>query len=93
MYHAFNEAKAIAMKRMANPRIVPMVFYRDEWEEQEATFGPDPWEYGLTDRNRRTLDVLAGYVHEQGQTRRRIPIDELFINIFQGRERGAEARI
>ena len=35
LFRAFNEAKTIAMKRMANPRIVPLAWYRDAWEEQE----------------------------------------------------------
>ena len=37
---AFNEAKAIAMKRMANPRIVPLAWYRDAWEERERVSAP-----------------------------------------------------
>ena len=69
MYHAFNEAKAIAMKRMENPRIVPLAWYREAWEEQEAILGQDPWEYGLGDRNRHTLETFAGYAHEQGLIR------------------------
>jgi 4,5-dihydroxyphthalate decarboxylase len=85
---AFNEAKAIAMRRMENPRIVPLAWYREAWEEQEGILGPDPWEYGLTDRNRKTLETLVGYSHEQGLIGRRIPLDELFLNTFQGRKRG-----
>jgi 4,5-dihydroxyphthalate decarboxylase len=41
MFHAFNEAKAIAMKRMENPRIVPLIWYREAREEQEES-GHDP---------------------------------------------------
>jgi 4,5-dihydroxyphthalate decarboxylase len=85
---AFNEAKAIAMRRMENPRIVPLAWYREAWEEQEGILGPDPWEYGLTDRNRKTLETLVGYSHEQGLIGRRIPLEELFLNTFQGRKRG-----
>jgi 4,5-dihydroxyphthalate decarboxylase len=88
MFNAFNAAKAIAMKRMQNPRIVPLAWYRDEWEEQEAILGKDPWEYGLTERNRRTLETLVGYSHEQGLISRKIPVDELFLNVSQGRKRG-----
>ena len=55
LFKAFNEAKAIAMERMQNPRIVPLAWYRDAWEEQEKILGPDPWEYGLTDKNRKNL--------------------------------------
>jgi len=93
MYHAFNKAKAVAMKRMENPRIVPLVFYREHWEEQEEIFGTDPWEYGLSDQNRKTLETLVGYSHEQGIIPRRLTLDELFVNIDQGRKRGDEFRI
>ena len=54
------------MKRMDNPRIVPLAWYRAAWEEQERVLGPDPWEYGLTDKNRKNLETLVGYSHEQG---------------------------
>jgi len=81
------------MKRLANPRIVPLAFYREAWEEQEEFMGPDPWEYGLTDRNRNTLATLCTYAHEQGLTRRKLSPDELFIDMSQGRKRGVEYRI
>jgi 4,5-dihydroxyphthalate decarboxylase len=93
MFHAFEEAKAIAMKRMENPRIVPLAWYREAWEEQEQILGHDPWEYGLTGRNRHTLETLAGYSHEQGLTSRLMPLDELFVDMSQGRKRGSEFRI
>jgi 4,5-dihydroxyphthalate decarboxylase len=93
MFQAFQRAKAIAMKRMANPRIVPLAWYREAWEEQEEILGPDPWEYGLTERNRNTIETLAGYSFEQGLTRRRLTADDLFVSVFQGRKRGDEFRI
>ncbi|WP_158547461.1 ABC transporter substrate-binding protein [Rhodovulum sp. 12E13] len=93
MFNAFQEAKKIAMKRMENPRIVPLAWYREAWEEQEAILGPDPWEYGLTERNRHTLETLAGYSHEQGLIRRPARLDELFVDVSQGRKRGDEFRI
>ena len=93
MFQAFQCAKAIAMARMANPRIVPLAWYREAWEEQEQILGPDPWEYGLGDKNRHTIETLAGYSHEQGLTRRRLSADDLFVSVFQGRKRGDEFRI
>ena len=93
MFQAFQRAKAIAMARMANPRIVPLAWYREAWEEQEQILGPDPWEYGLGDKNRHTIETLAGYSHEQGLTRRRLTADDLFVSVFQGRKRGDEFRI
>jgi 4,5-dihydroxyphthalate decarboxylase len=93
MYHAFNKSKAIAMERMKNPRIVPLAWYQEALEEQVAILGPDPWEYGLTERNRKTLEMLAGFSHAQGLTPRRMSLDELFLPVFQGRKRGDEHRI
>jgi 4,5-dihydroxyphthalate decarboxylase len=93
LYRAFDQAKRIAMRRMANPRIVPLAWYRAAWEEQERLLGPDPWEYGLGEKNRKVLDTLIGYSHEQGLIKTRFTPDDLFINVDQGRKRGGEYRI
>ncbi len=93
LYQAFNRAKAVAMKRMENPRIVPLAWYREAWEEQEAILGQDPWSYGLTEQNRKTIETLAGYSHEQGLIKRLPSPDDLFLNVSQGRKRGEEFRV
>jgi 4,5-dihydroxyphthalate decarboxylase len=93
LFQAFEGSKAVAMQRMENPRIVPLAWYMEAWDEQQQILGPDPWEYGLTDRNRHTLETLAGYSHEQGLTKRRWTADNLFVSVFQGRKRGDEFRI
>ena len=85
---AFEAAKDIAMKRMENPRIVPLVWYREAWEEQEEIFGADPWEYGLTDANRKNLDTLVGYSFEHGLIKKRLTLEDLFVDVGQGRKRG-----
>jgi 4,5-dihydroxyphthalate decarboxylase len=93
LFHAFDEAKRIAMKRLTNPRVVPLVWYREEWEEQESIFGDDPWEYGLSKMNENTLETLVGYAHEQGLIRRKPALEELFLDASQGRKRGVEFRV
>jgi 4,5-dihydroxyphthalate decarboxylase len=93
MFQAFQKAKAIGMRRMQNPRVAPLAWYREAWEEQQEILGSDPWEYGLTEKNRHTLETVAGYSHEQGLTRRKWTPDELFVSVFQGRKRGEEFRI
>ena len=93
MFHAFQASKAMAMKRMNNPRIVPLAWYQEAWEEQEKVLGPDPWEYGMTEKNRMQIETIAGFSHEQGLTKRLWTPDELFISTFQGRKRGDEFRI
>jgi 4,5-dihydroxyphthalate decarboxylase len=87
MYKAFEQAKAIAMARMENPRIVPLAWYRETWEEQEQILGKDPWEYGLGERNAKNFERLVTYSHEQGVIKRRLPLDELFLNVSEGRKR------
>lgn len=75
---AFEKAKQIAYKRLVNPRVVPLAWYQTAWEEERALLGQDPWEYGLSEVNRKNLELLIGYVHQQGLTERRITIEELF---------------
>ena len=86
LFKAFNEAKAMAMERMQNPRIVPLAWYREAWEEQEKILGPDPWEYGLTDKNRKNLETLVGYSHEQGLIKKKPALEQLFLNCRQGQQ-------
>ena len=93
LFKAFNEAKAIAMKRMQNPRIVPLAWYRDAWEEQEKILGSDPWEYGLGAANRHNLQTLVSYSHEQGLIKKKAELEQLFLNVTQGSKRGVEFRI
>src|SRR5690606_35915533 len=88
LYQAFEESKAMAMQRMRNPRMVPLAWYQEAWEEQEELLGPDPWEYGLSEANRKNFETLVGYSHQQGVISRRIPLDELFLPVSQGRKRG-----
>ena len=93
LFHAFEKSKPIGMKRMENPRIVPLAWYLEAWNEQQDILGPDPWEYGLGDRNRNNMSTIAGYSHEQGLTKRLWTADDLFTSTFQGRKRGDEWRI
>ncbi len=85
---AFDQSKDIAMKRMVNPRIAPLAWYMEQWEEERALLGPDPWEYGLGEQNRKTLETLIGYSHEQGLIKKKYAVEDLFIENFQGRGRG-----
>ncbi len=90
LFHAFNQSKAIAMQRMENPRIVPLAWYREAWEEQEEILGPDPWQYGLTAQNRNNLDTLVGFSHEQGLIRNKLALEDLFVDMSEGSRRGGE---
>ena len=80
LMQAFEESKRAAYKRMENPRIVPLAWFRHFLEEQDEIFGADPWEYGLGENNRRILTTLMQYSREQGLLGRDMAIEELFIN-------------
>jgi 4,5-dihydroxyphthalate decarboxylase len=82
--HAFEKAKQLAYKRVANPRVVPLAWVRTAWEEEREVLGPDPWEYGLTPRNRKNLETIVRYVHQQGLIGRQMPLDELFVDTDLG---------
>jgi 4,5-dihydroxyphthalate decarboxylase len=84
MLHAFNAAKKIAMKRMENARIVPLVWYREAWQEQEEIVGADPWEHGATERNVKNINTVAGYAYEQGLTKQKFTFDDLFPGFTAG---------
>ena len=87
LYKAFEQSKALAMERMENPRIVPLAWYREGWEEQERILGKDPWEYGLGGAQCQEFrDGSSTYSHEQGVIKRRLPLDELFLNVSEGRK-------
>jgi 4,5-dihydroxyphthalate decarboxylase len=88
LYKAFDAAKDLAMKRMENPRIVPLAWYREAWEEQEDVLGPDPWEYGLTEKNRHNLDTLVAYSYEQALIKKKPALEDVFLSVDQGRKRG-----
>jgi 4,5-dihydroxyphthalate decarboxylase len=77
---AFNQAKEIAYRRILNPRNVALAWVRNALEEQIAVLGPDPWEFGLTDRNRKNLETLQRYCAQQGIVRQQRPLEELFID-------------
>jgi 4,5-dihydroxyphthalate decarboxylase len=75
---AFEEAKQLAYQHLINPRIVPLAWFRSYWEEEHEILGSDPWEYGLSERNRRNYDTLVGYVHQQVLTGARPRLEDLF---------------
>ncbi|WP_322102290.1 ABC transporter substrate-binding protein [Paraburkholderia sp. J41] len=85
---AFEQAKAIGMKRMRNPRVAPLAWYQEALEEQDALLGDDPWEYGLSAANVKNIETLMGYSHEQGLIRRMIAMNELFLDLSEGTKRG-----
>lgn len=80
LLRAFEASKKAAYKRMENPRIVPLAWFRHFLEEQEEILGDDPWVYGLGQINKKALETLMQYSQEQGLIGRKLSLDELFVN-------------
>jgi 4,5-dihydroxyphthalate decarboxylase len=81
IYSAFEEAKRIGYERVSNPRLTPLAFFEAAWEEQRELLGPDPWEYGLGETNRRNLETVARYAREQGWITSEPSLSELFVEV------------
>jgi 4,5-dihydroxyphthalate decarboxylase len=50
-------------------------------DEIDEVFGGDPWPDGI-EPNRKTLEALVTYMHEQHMIPRRIPIEDLFVKTY-----------
>jgi 4,5-dihydroxyphthalate decarboxylase len=88
---AFEQAKTLAYRRIANPRVVPLAWVRTAVEEQERLLGADPWVYGLGAANRKNLETVLRYTHQQGMISRTWPLDELFADTDLGDAGGSDA--
>jgi len=87
---AFEQAKQVAYRRVVNPRVVPLAWWSHTWDEQQKTLGPDPWAYGLGETNRKNLQTIIRYCHQQGLIGREMSIEELFVDTDPGDAGGDE---
>jgi 4,5-dihydroxyphthalate decarboxylase len=79
LFDAFARAKEIAIadfeKLSAFALTLPWI--EAEYRATQAVLGQDIWPYGVA-ANRKAVDTLCRYLHEQGFTQRRMGVDELF---------------
>ena len=87
---AFEEAKQIAYRRIADPRTVPLAWVRTALEEQEAVLGRDPWTYGLAPANRKNLETVLRYTYQQGMISNMLSLDALFAKTDLGDAGGSD---
>ena len=80
LYKAFCEAKALAMTDLfdVNALMVTLPFLEDEAKATAAVMGRDFWRYGVGE-NRKEIDALIQYAHEQGLIARKPALEELFV--------------
>lgn len=72
---AFQQAKAVAMQRMREQSL--FVFNQMYAQREQALFGNDPWVYGVK-ANAAAIDLVQTISVEQGLTRHKAPLEELF---------------
>jgi 4,5-dihydroxyphthalate decarboxylase len=83
LYKAMTEAKDIALAKMRDLGALRYMLpgMPAELDEIDATFGGDPWPYGV-DANRPTLEALVRYMAEQSLIKAPICVDELFVPVY-----------
>lgn len=79
LYKAFVQAKEINYKRLydSNTLFTSLPWLIDEIESSRRIFGPEIWDYSI-EGSRPTLEAFLQYLDEQGLSRRRMKIEELF---------------
>ena len=79
LYKAFVQAKDLCAAAMYNTAALPYMlpWMIEELEEARRVIGVDYWAYGL-EANRRPLEALTQYAHEQGLTPEHLPLEHLF---------------
>lgn len=80
IYKAFDQGKQHALKNLADIAAskVTLPFIEEQVNAASKLMGNDFWPYGLTDNNRNTLEVFLRHHFEQGLSKRRVTVEELF---------------
>ena len=83
LYKAMSEAKDLALAKMRDVGTLRYMLpgMTAELDEIDATFGGDPWPYGV-EANRPTLEALVRYMAEQSLIKAPIPVEQLFVPIY-----------
>jgi 4,5-dihydroxyphthalate decarboxylase len=79
LFKAFEEAKRAAEARITEIGLshIPMPWLAEHARRWREISGGQSWPYGL-EANRPTLEAFLQYAHEQGVTKRRLRVEELF---------------
>ena len=78
VFNAYSQAKQMQYEAMGEQWILGTLhWFGQEFEETRELMGENFWPYGI-DANRKTLDALLRYSHEQGLAKKRSTVEELF---------------
>ena len=79
LYKAFVQARDLNFRQLydSNVLLTSLPWLLDEIETSRRVFGEQIWDYSI-EGSRPTLEALVQYLDEQGLTRRRMTVEELF---------------
>jgi 4,5-dihydroxyphthalate decarboxylase len=80
MLKAFRASKALAWKKMEDPRRVSLAWLRELIEEQREPMGRDPWQYDLPSV-RHSIEAMIRYSHRLGMIRNQMAPEDLFFPV------------
>ena len=77
---AFERSRVAALEHLADTSAykVMLPFAAEQFRAARDLLAGDFWSYGLTDANRKVLDMFLRHHHAQGLTPRRVAVEELF---------------
>ncbi len=78
-FNAYSQSKKMAFEYMANAAWAKesLPWFGQEFAETRALMGDNYYSYGIKP-NRKTLELLFRYSHQQGLSSRELTIEELF---------------
>jgi 4,5-dihydroxyphthalate decarboxylase len=77
LYKAFVAAKEWAQERLKESIPSGLIFRDEYYDRTRQLFGADPFPYGVK-ANQKMLQTIIDYSHEQGLTKKKARIEELF---------------
>lgn len=79
LYSAFLKAKEVAQQTLARTIPSGLIFGPEYLAQTKKIFGEDPFPYGVKDpHNLEMLQTIIDFSHEQGLTKKKLTIEELF---------------
>jgi predicted solute-binding protein len=79
LYKALQQSKEIAYDRARKARLTYLYFEENDWKEQAAVFGEDPYPLGLR-AMRKTVERAVQGSLEQGLIRKPIKVEDLYFH-------------
>jgi 4,5-dihydroxyphthalate decarboxylase len=84
LYEALKQSRerAWALTRETGALRYMLPWMTADIDEIDEVFGGDPWPDGV-EANRKTLEALVTYMHEQHMIAKRMPIEDIFVKTYE----------